>query len=177
MLTPDSALYRRHGTVSCRPRDGSRWAAPRATSPSSPRRPRPRPSRALRPGGGAPGRRAQGPRGPVHRGAAGAGHGRHGEVVVPLRLPLRPDLAGDRRGRHRRHLQLQHRAADQGGVRGAAGPRAGHGAAGRRLLEDPPGEEEEEEGGRLLQLRAVRPVRMRMGMGGGWGGRSGALVD
>ena len=78
--------------------------------------------------------------------------------MVPVRVPVWCDLAGDRCGRHGRDIHLQHNAPDQGGVSGAAGGGCGHVADGRHLLEGSPSEEEEEEGGRVFLLRTGHPV-------------------
>lgn len=78
--------------------------------------------------------------------------------MVPLRVSVRGHLPGDRHGRYRCHLHLQHSAADQGGVPGAAGHGLGHAACGSYLLEGPQGQKKGEKRRGLLQLRARHPL-------------------
>ena len=83
---------------------------------------------------------------PPNPGETGTSYGRHREVLVPLRVPVRCHISSHRHGRHRGDFYVQHVAPDQGGIGGPAVCRRRDADRGGRVLEGPQTEEEEEEG-------------------------------
>lgn len=99
------------------------------------------------------------PREPLNPGATDTGHRRHRKVLVSLCVSLRSHLPGDRHGRDRCHLYLQHVASNQSRVPGAAHSWLCLAAGGSRLLEGPQGEKEGEERRSFLQCWAGHTMR------------------